>query len=274
MISAKVGKAFIDLRTVSHQKLADFMTSEYQLPGEKPQVIYIGTNFQRLEGTPSNCTDLLHQKCQVGSDQPIVLFVGRFAAQKRPEVFVKSVARMFKINPSCQAHFAMVGDGPLLDKVAKLVEHHQLRDRIHLLGAYPNAIEFLADAAILMMPSDYEGLALVSYEAMGLGIPQIFADVGGQGELITPETGILITNGDDEEDRYARACLDLLNDRGRRIRMGAAAKERVQRYFSASEAVGQYAKIFQRFSAIGRLHAEKAKFLEPPLIDPFELMPN
>ena len=48
----------------------------------------------------------------------------------------------------------------------------------------------MSQATLLLMPSEYEGLALVSYEAMAVGLPQIFSRVNGQEELITPDTGI------------------------------------------------------------------------------------
>ena len=204
MISAKVGREFIDLRTVSHVKLAQLMYQKYGLSQDSVRVIYIGTNRARIEAISRNRRSLLHVMCNVSAETPVVLFVGRFANQKRPEVFVRSVAKVFDLDPSCKAHFAMVGDGHLMGSVKTTIMRHGSRHRLHLLGAHPNAAELVADATILMMPSAYEGVALVSYEAMALGVPQIFADVGGQSELITPETGILIDNGPGEETRYAR----------------------------------------------------------------------
>ena len=126
----------------------------------------------------------------------------------------------------------------------------------------------MADATVLMMPSAYEGLALVSYEAMALGIPQIFANVGGQSELITPETGILIDNGPGEETRYAQACLELLSDPGQRARMAAAGKERIRAHFAAEYAVKQYAEIFEELAAVSRSERVEIPHLTPPHINP------
>jgi glycosyltransferase involved in cell wall biosynthesis len=109
---------------------------------------------------------------------------------------------------------------------------------------------------------------LVSYEAMALGIPQIFANVGGQDELITPETGILIENGPGEETRYAQACLDLLSDPDRRASMTAAGKERIRSDFTAENAVKQYAEIFEELAAMSRKRASEIPHLEPPHVDP------
>ena len=267
MISAKVGQEFIDLRTVSHKKLADYMCGKYRLK-DVPRVIYIGMNANRITDISRLKHGLLREACKVSFETPIVLFVGRFVNQKRPETFVRSVARILEIDPHCTAQFAMVGDGHLFDSVKALISGSGLAGRIHLLGAHPNALELLADASILLMPSAYEGVALVSYEAMALGVPQIFADVGGQSELITPEIGILIQNGSGEESRYARACLDLLSDPDRRARMAVAGRKRIKSQFSAENAVKQYADIFEQSAAVSRKRASEIIHLRPPHMSP------
>jgi glycosyltransferase involved in cell wall biosynthesis len=243
------------------------MCTKYHLQNS-PRVIYIGMNVHRIGELSRHQNGLLQEACKVSPQTPVVLFLGRLAQQKRPEVFVRSVAKILEIDPDCKVHFAMVGDGHLYSSVKALISEHGLVDRIHLLGAHPNALELLADATLLLMPSAYEGVALVSYEAMALGIPQIFANVGGQAELITPETGILIENGPGEETRYAQACLDLLADPDRRLAMAAAAKERIRSNFTAENAIKQYAEIFAELAAWSRKRSAEIPHLEPPHIDP------
>jgi glycosyltransferase involved in cell wall biosynthesis len=269
MISAKVGRGFIDLRTVSHEKLAYNMSKQYCLRKSLPRVIYIGTNMDRIARSRINEASL-HTACNVNGETPIVLFLGRLARQKRPDVFVRSVAKIFELDPSCNAQFAMLGDGELRESVKTLISQYGLHDRLHLLGANPNGAALLAQATLLMMPSAYEGIALVSYEAMALGVPQIFANVGGQDELITPETGILVENGPGEENRYAEKCLALLADTGRRARMAAAGKERIRSQFTAEKAVKQYAEIFEHYAAVSRRRAAEIPHLTPPHINPLD----
>jgi glycosyltransferase involved in cell wall biosynthesis len=106
---------------------------------------------------------------------------------------------------------------------------------------------------------------------MALGVPQIFANVGGQNELITPETGILIENGSGEETRYAQACLHLLSAPSRWEQMAESGKERMRLYLNAETAVNQYAEIFARFAAAGRKEADRTPHLDPPHIQPLYL---
>jgi glycosyltransferase involved in cell wall biosynthesis/GT2 family glycosyltransferase len=267
-VTVEVGRKFIDARTVSYKKLALYMCKKYGLPQDSLRVIYTGATLYRIDAALEHGRGVLQEKCNVSRETPIVIFVGRLASQKRPEVFVRSVAKIFEIHPQCTAHFAMIGDGHLMPSVTRLICKLNLEKRIHLLGAHSNAVELMRDATLLMMPSAYEGLALVSYEAMALGIPQIFANVGGQDELITPETGILIDNGRGEETRYAKACLELLADPDRRARMAAAGKERIKNHFTAENAVKQYAEIFEQMAELSRKRAAEIPHLRPPHINP------
>jgi glycosyltransferase involved in cell wall biosynthesis len=211
--------------------------------------------------------------CGVSVNTPIVVFVGRLAAQKRPELFVRAVAKLFELDPDCPAHFAMIGDGEKRGAVEDLVSAYSLAKRVHLLGARTNAVNLIAGSTVLMMPSAYEGLALVSYEAMALGVPQIFANVNGQSELITPESGVLVENGRGEEDRYARSCLELLRDPERRRRIAAAGKERLTSQFTADKAVKRYENIFEELTELSRKRASATpQYLTPPHIDPLRYL--
>jgi glycosyltransferase involved in cell wall biosynthesis len=105
---------------------------------------------------------------------------------------------------------------------------------------------------------------------MALGVPQIFADVGGQSELITPETGILINNGPGEEVRYAAACLQLLSDTDRHARMAAAGQQRIRAYFTAESTAKQYADAFEQLAELSRKRGSEIPHLRPPHINPLQ----
>jgi glycosyltransferase involved in cell wall biosynthesis len=272
-LSAKVGRQFIDLRTVSHWKLAELMIREYQIRQEQLRVIYIGVNTRRIQEIARQPRGQLQQLCESTDGKPIVLFVGRLANQKRPDLFIRSVAKMLQLNAGCRASFAMVGDGHLMPAVKELILKHKLSDRIHVLGAHPRAADLIADATVVMLPSEYEGVALVSYEAMALGIPQIVANVGGQSELLTAQAGVLIDHGPGEEMAYANACLALLADPERRAQMAQAGKERIRTHFTAEHAVEEYAGIFEEMSELGRKRAAETPHLRPPHIDPLRALP-
>jgi len=267
-ISARLGHEVIDLRTVGHHKLARQMTETYGLADDNLRVIYAGTDIEVTQSDPSMHPRLLHSLCGVSDDVPIVLYLGRLDPEKRPEIFVRVADRMCKIRPDCSAHFAMIGDGEMRDQIEVLVAKLGLCGRVHLLGFQLNGSQSISDSSILMITSRYEGLALVSFEAMAVGTPQISADVGGQSELLTPDVGILIRTGIGEVDRFANACIQLLYDHQRRESMSAASRQKFTKQYTAENCAKEYSQVFEELSELSRRRADELSCLRPPHINP------
>ena len=238
--SIQIGRSFLDCRTVGHYRLAEYMTEISRNPVEDYKVIYYGISMDITRTDDASLRNL----CGAGMDDPVVLFVGRLTPQKRPEIFVQIAKAVIMLTGASSLHFALVGDGKLYDTTCRLIVENNLQHNVHLLGARLDARDLLAQATLLLMPSEYEGLALVSYEAMALGVPQIFADVNGQAELISDDTGILIRNGKGEIDRYAEACIALLENGDRRKTMGSAGRARISKLFNHEHFLNQYIDLF------------------------------
>jgi len=266
-ISARLKPGLVDVRTVGHHKLAKQM-SEYGLLEKTLKVIYAGTDPFRLQPQSSDDPCSLHSLCGVSGDVPVVLFLGRLDREKRPEIFVRVAARVCKLRPDCPAHFAMAGDGEMRGKTEALIAKLGLNNRVHLLGFQRNGLYLIKDSAVLMITSRHEGLALVSFEAMAMGTPQISADVGSQSELVTPDIGILIKNGIGEVYRYTNACIELLEDRDRRESMAAACKLKYTDQYSAQNCANQYGRIFEELAELSRRRADENPCLQPPHINP------
>src|SRR5262249_5976332 len=85
--------------------------------------------------------------------------------------------------------------------------------------------------------SQWEGIALTIFEAMACGLAVVASDVGGQRELLTPETGVLIPRGSEEQeiDQYSTVLLSLINDQRRRESIGENARRRVTTNFHSDQ---------------------------------------
>jgi glycosyltransferase involved in cell wall biosynthesis len=88
----------------------------------------------------------------------------------------------------------------------------------------------LAEWHMLLLPSREDPFPLVVLEAMAAGLPIVATAVDGIAEQVTPETGILVKEGD--ADGLTAAVRDLLTSPARRATLGAAARERVAREFT------------------------------------------
>ena len=172
-------------------------------------------------------------KFDLAEATPLIVFVGRVCPQKQPAVLAHTVSRLAQLSPDFV--LLVAGDGPDLGWLQTFVKKNKLGRQVRLLGALPNADirDLLAVADIFFLPSQWEGIALSVYEAMACGVPVVGADVGGQAELVTPDCGVLIGRGaeEDEAEQYATALAGLLSDPERRRAMGQHGRQRIQDHF-------------------------------------------
>lgn len=159
---------------------------------------------------------------------PVIAFVGRIVDQKRPLAFVDILCLVAEKDVDFVA--VIIGDGPLERRMRRAVSRARLGGRFRFVGARSSddVRRMLTATDILLLPSRAEGLALVLYEAMAVGVVPVAADVGGQRELVTPDCGRLVGSNPGDIDGYAMAVIDLVSDPTARAAMAANARQRVR----------------------------------------------
>ncbi len=173
------------------------------------------------------------QKYDLAASTPLIVFVGRVCAQKQPKVLAQTASRLAQVN----ADFVLVvaGDGPDFDWLKTYIRKNKLERQVRLVGTLSNTDirDLLAAADIFFLPSEWEGIALSVYEALACGLPVVGADVGGQRELVTPECGVLIGRGSEEDEarQYATILAQLLAEPEQRQSMGRQGRQRIQEHF-------------------------------------------
>lgn len=105
-------------------------------------------------------------------DKRVILSIARVAPPKRTDLFIE-VARLLP-----QYNFVWIGNQQ------EVTEFGVLPENCHFLGNIPNAGAYCAQADLLMLPSNYEGLPMVILEAMSFGKPVVASNVGGISEIV------------------------------------------------------------------------------------------
>jgi colanic acid/amylovoran biosynthesis glycosyltransferase len=127
-----------------------------------------------------------------------ILSVARLTEKKGLEYAIRAVARLAAELPHLQ--FDIVGDGPLRQELAALIEALGAAAHIRLLGPQPRpeVIRHMAAAHLLMAPSvtasdgNQEGLPVALMEALATGLPVVSTWHTGIPELIEHRvTGML-----------------------------------------------------------------------------------
>lgn len=195
----------------------------------------------------------------LANDDLLIVMIGRLAREKRPHLFAPIIAALRR---HTRARFLalVLGDGPERGQVDRQIRELRLNDVMRTLGRVGDdeIVDYLAAADVFLIPSQTEGVSVATMEAMAMGVVPVSADVGGQGELITPDCGFLVPHGSHEVDEYADILARFANDPALRQRMSAAARERVERHFALRDFGPRMEMLMERAKAYHSDHPRPA----------------
>ena len=111
-----------------------------------------------------------------------LLFVGRLVKGKGCSVLLKACNKLEEKHIDWQLD--IVGEGPMLINMQKLIQELYLIDSTNFHGYQSDVLKYMSDADLLIMPSESEGMSNVLLEAMAIGLPIICTDVGSARQLL------------------------------------------------------------------------------------------
>ncbi|HWV85859.1 MAG TPA: glycosyltransferase family 4 protein [Capillimicrobium sp.] len=165
----------------------------------------------------------------VPPDAPLVALVSVLRAGKGHAVAAEAVGRLLPRFPGLR--LLVAGDGPARDEVAHALA--PLGDAALSLGFRSDALELIAAADVLLLPTRMDAFPTSLLEAAAVGVPVVATRVGGIPEIVDDGvTGVLVEPPPRAADVEA-ALAGLLADPERRAAMGAAARERFATRFTA-----------------------------------------
>jgi glycogen synthase len=150
--------------------------SRYGVPSEKVTVVY---NAIDMDNT------VAEGPVRFGSEDRIVLFLGRITMQKGPEYFVAAAKKVLeKID---NVKFVMAGSGDMFRRVIELAAGLGIGHKILFTGFLrgDNVEKIFRMADLFVMPSVSEPFGLVPLEAINQNVPVIISKQSGVSEVIT-----------------------------------------------------------------------------------------
>jgi phosphatidylinositol alpha-1,6-mannosyltransferase len=147
--------------------------------------------------------------------------------------------------------YAVAGDGEERATLEELAGQSGLREHVQFLGEVDDdrLVRCYQQCDLFVLPNrqvgrDIEGFGMVLLEAQACGKPVIAGASGGTAETMRiPETGLVVPC--DGPGELAAAVVALLDDPGRRARMGAAARAWVVERFDWESLSQQAEAIFR-----------------------------
>ena len=166
---------------------------------------------------------------------PVILGVGRLAAQKDFATLLRAFARIRAVRP---ARLLVLGEGRTRPELETLALGLGLNEDLALPGFVDNPFAYMARAAVFVLCSRYEGLPGVLIQAMASGCPVVSTDCpSGPREILEDSIyGPLVPVGDDAA--MADAILSVLERPPDRKGLIARAAQ-----FSVDRAVDQYLEV-------------------------------
>ena len=148
--------------------------------------------------------------------------VGRLEPQKNHCLLLEAFATIKTRHPQSVLH--LYGDGSLRETITSRATALHIADSVVLPGSVDNVHERIADAAMFVLPSDYEGLSNALLEALTMGLPCISTQCAGSNEVIRDGVNGLLVPVRNKE-RLAEAMERLIADRELAMRLGAKAAQ-------------------------------------------------
>ncbi|MDX8366460.1 N-acetyl-alpha-D-glucosaminyl L-malate synthase BshA [Cytobacillus sp. Hm23] len=181
-------------------------------------------------------------KAEYGIDEEdkVIIHVSNFRQVKR----VTDVVKAFNIiAKQVKSKLLLIGDGPEVTVVCKLVNDLQLTDKVLFLGKQENVEELYSISDLTLLLSEKESFGLVLLEAFACGVPGIGTNIGGIPEVITPgENGYISQVGDIED--VAKKAVQILTDDQLHKQMSEAAVSTVKEKFHSTKIVEQYERLY------------------------------
>jgi glycosyltransferase involved in cell wall biosynthesis len=181
---------------------------------------------------------------QAWADPRYVLYAGRLDPVKGLDILLHAWKRIH--TPARQVELWLAGAGAEEERLRALALSLGVADHVRFVGQVTRQElpALFSSAALVVLPSRYEGLPLVALEAGACGavcigtrvggIPEVICD-GITGFVVSPESPVALAEA---LERGLRLTSEV------RRRMGTAARLRISRQFTQAQSVAAYERLF------------------------------
>jgi glycosyltransferase involved in cell wall biosynthesis len=177
---------------------------------------------------------------------PLVGVVARLTPDKNVSLFLEAAALVVGRGGQ-DAWYVVVGDGPLRGSLESRAERLGIAQRVVFAGYRLDMNNVYSDLDIVVLSSDNDGTPMSLLEAMACGKPVVATDVGGVGDCVAPDCGLLVPQGD--AAAMAAALEGLLSDPHRRQTMGERGRETIRTQRSWEAMIDAHDSLYRRLLA-------------------------
>ena len=116
----------------------------------------------------------LRKELGIPQDAFVVGHVGRFMYQKNHNFLIDIFAELQKEKPG--ARLLLIGEGELMEQIKAKVQRLGIEKSVIFTGACNDVNKLYSVMDVFCLPSFYEGMPVVAWEAQANGLPCVFSD--------------------------------------------------------------------------------------------------
>jgi glycosyltransferase involved in cell wall biosynthesis len=200
-------------------------------------LVSLGVSAERLHVVPTGiplapvvlptARDRVRETYNIPPYAPILLFVGRLAAEKNLDALLAAFARISESHPvpSPETHpfLLLVGSGPYRERCEQRVRELSLEVYVRFAGFLhrQQLAPIYAAATLFVFPSLTETQGVVVSEAQSFGLPCVLMRGGGASEFVRPDEDAIVTPP--EVAPFTEAVRGLLQNSDERRRLARNA---------------------------------------------------
>jgi phosphatidylinositol alpha-1,6-mannosyltransferase len=192
------------------------------------QMVKIAPGIDVEHFSPQDSSEL---RRELGLDEKkVIVSVGRLVHRKGQDHLIESMPEILAKVPN--AHLLIVGRGPYLEHLAKLVAVNKVENHVSFIGRvqYAELPRFICAGDVFAMPSrsrfaglEVEGLGIVYLEASACGLPVVAGNSGGAPDAVVEGITGLVVDGTNNT-QIADAVITLLTNPQKCKEMGDAGQ--------------------------------------------------
>jgi glycosyltransferase involved in cell wall biosynthesis len=205
--------------------------------------VMLGRRARRIEVIPNGADPVRFQPegpVAARPPGPFIVCVGRLDHQRGPDVAVAALALM----RTPGVRLRLVGEGRERPAIEGQIRAAGLAGRVELAGYRADTAPEIRAADVVVVPSRYDGMALVLLEAMACGAAIVATTVAGSSVLTG--TGELVPAGNPRA--LADAVDRLLADPARRRHLGHLARDRAVEEYSLERSLAETTRLWRRLA--------------------------
>ena len=169
--------------------------------GERMVVVPNGVDLEKIDSV------------EAGELTYDLVYVGRLSEHKRVDLLIEAVSLAREVMPDIRC--GVIGDGPEMERLRRLVEDLQIEENVVFLGFLETDEDLIAamkSSRIFVLPSMREGFGISALEANACGLPVVTvrSEMNAASDLVEEGLNGLVVDPTPED--MAEAVLKLLKD--------------------------------------------------------------